>query len=103
MFALYNITAGFAVLAGSLAGFAFEHVGKIVLVGEAQVIGNGFDGMGGVLQQHFGKSNFSAQKIGMGCLLIMLLKFPDHFRTGNKQGVADIVNGNGGVDGLVQL
>ena len=39
----------------------------------------------------------------MGGLVVMLFEFSDHFGTGNKQGVANVVNGNGGVDGLIQF
>ena len=65
--------------------------------------GDGLDRVPGILQKHLGETDFSVQQVGVGCGVIVFLKFPNHFRAGNKQGVTNIFNRNVRIDSLVQL
>ena len=89
-----NITTGFAVLAGGHACFGFENIGEIMLIGKTQMIGYGFDGVGGVLQQHFRKTDFSVHKIRMGRSVVVFFELLNHLGAGNKQTGTDFINGH---------
>ena len=98
-----NITLQFAVFAGGHVGFGFENTGKIMLIGKSKMVGYGLDRVPGVLQKHFSKADFAVQKIGVGRCIVVLLEFPDHFRSGNEQLIANVINGNRGIYGFVQF
>ena len=97
-----NITLQFAVFAGGHVGFGFENTGKIMLIGKSKMVGYGLDRVPGVLQKHFSKADFAVQKIGVGRCIVVLLEFPDHFRSGNEQLIANVINGNRGIGILPQ-
>ena len=57
-----EIGTGTAVFTGRHTGLGFENVGKIVLIRKPQMVGNGLDGMGCVLQEHFREGDFSVNE-----------------------------------------
>ena len=98
-----EVGAGTAIFAGRHSGFLFEDVGKVMLIGKAQMGGNGLDGMGGILQEHLGKVDFSANQVSVGGNVVVCFEFPDQLGAGDKQLGTDLVDRNSAVNGFVQF
>ena len=80
-----EVGAGTAIFAGRHSGFLFEDVGKVMLMGKAQMGGNGLDGMRGVLQEHFGKVDLSADEVSVRGNMVVCFELTDQLGTRDKK------------------